>query len=254
MRSVFSPDGAVALRRAVETRALLVFDFDGTLAPIVDDPADAVTPRETAELIQMLLGHFQVAVVSGRSLRDLESRLGFDPTFLVGNHGAEGAGAPPPSPCEPSAAWMRERVAAAAARLEAAGVSFEDKERSWTLHYRMAADHERARQEIRRLLDPLDPQLHVFEGKCCVNVVLADAWHKGRAVEALVARTGASSVVFMGDDVTDESVYRVSRPSWLTIHVGNTTHTTDAGFFVDTQREVANVLRLLHDLAVSMAR
>ncbi|HEY0821482.1 MAG TPA: trehalose-phosphatase, partial [Rhizobacter sp.] len=204
MKSIFSPDGSAALRRAVETAALLVFDFDGTLAPIVDDPAQAFTPRETAELLRGLLRRFPIAVVSGRARHDLVARLGFEPTFLVGNHGAEGLTDAPPPGHEAAAAWLRARVAAAAPRLDAAGVRFEDKGSSWTLHYRNAPDLASAQREIEALLDALHPGLERLAGKCCVNLVLVGAPTKGHAVQALVARTGARSVVFMGDDVTDE--------------------------------------------------
>lgn len=248
MTSIFSPDGTLALRAAVQGSALLAFDFDGTLAPIVDDPADAVASPETVELLRELTARFQVAVVSGRATRDLVARLGFEPTYIVGNHGAEGNG-DAPEPDGPAAQWLRTRVAAAAPTLRQAGVSFEDKGFSWTLHYRQAPDHEAALQEIKRLLGDLPAQLQAFDGKCCVNVVMADAPTKGRAMEALVARTGASHVVFIGDDVTDETVYRLARPSWVTIHVGRTAQPTGARFYVDTQRDVVAVLRRLLALA-----
>lgn len=254
MRSIFSPEGAVALRRAVETQALLVFDFDGTLAPIVDDPADAFTPAATAGLLLHLLGHFKIAVVSGRSTDDLAPRLGFSPTIVVGNHGAEGLGDAPLPEHLGAAAWLKARLAAHQPELDAAGVTLEDKQLSWTLHYRQAPDHARARQAIQRTIEPLDERLHAFGGKCCVNLVLAGASTKGHAVEALVAEAGATGVLFMGDDVTDESVYRMSRPSWLTIHVGRTEHVTGASFYVDTQRDVAGVLRRLVDLTHTLGR
>jgi trehalose-6-phosphatase len=105
----------------------------------------------------------------------------------------------------------------------------------------------------RTVADSAPPMLAIG-GKCCVNLVLAGASTKGHAVEALVACTGAAGVLFMGDDVTDESVYRMSRPSWLTIHVGRTEHVTGASFYVDTQRDVAGVLRRLVDLTHTLSR
>jgi trehalose 6-phosphate phosphatase len=252
MRSIFCPEGGMALRRAVETSALLVFDFDGTLAPIVDDPADAATPRETAEHLRSLLRRFRIAIVSGRARQDLAPRLGFEPTFLVGNHGAEGLADAAPAGHEAAAAWIRARIAAEAPRLQAAGIRFEDKGQSWTLHYRQAPDPAQAQQAIQALLTPLHPGLETLAGKCCVNLVLAGAPTKGHAVQELVARTGAASVVFMGDDATDESVYRLSRPSWLTIHVGPAGAANGASFHVDSQREVVNVIRLLRDLSATM--
>jgi len=252
MRSIFSPDGAAALRHTMEMSPLLVFDFDGTLAPIVDDPSDAFTPTETIECLKLLQSRFTVAVVSGRARTNLVSRLGFEPAYAVGNHGAEDAvGARSP---ENGALgqWIRDRASAAARQLEAAGIRFEDKGFSWTLHYRQAMDHAAAQREIHLVLDGMPAGLHSFGGKCCVNVVMADAATKGQAVENLVTRTRAKAVLFMGDDVTDESVYRMSRPNWLTIHVGLMNPGIGASFYVDTQRDVVTVLRLIRGLAASL--
>jgi trehalose 6-phosphate phosphatase len=254
MRSLFCPDGTVALRRAVETSALLVFDFDGTLAPIVEDPSEAITPPSTVEYIRNIMTRFKVAVVSGRSAADLAPRLGFEPTYLVGNHGAEGLDDAQSAEADAASQWLRAQVQGAQLQLEDVGVTFEDKGLSWTFHYRQAPDHAMALREVRQLLEPLDGRLHAFDGKCCVNVVLRDAATKGHAVEVLAARAGAGSVVYMGDDVTDESVYRLSRPSWLTIHVGLVTQTSGATFYVDTQRDVVTVLRRIDGLAKSLYR
>lgn len=250
MNSIFSPEGTAALRHAVQASALMVFDFDGTLAPIVDDPADAAPAPETVELLRQLRSRFKVAVVSGRATRDLAPRLGFEPTYLVGNHGAEDKGATK-EPDGPAAQWMKARVSSGAAQLRQTAVSFEDKGLSWTFHYRQAPDHEAARQAIRGLLEALPADLQAFDGKCCVNVVMATAPTKGRAVEALVAGSGATTVVFMGDDVTDETVYRLAPPAWVTIHVGRTTHANGARFYVDTQRDVIAVLRRIVGIASS---
>lgn len=252
MRSLFSPEGTMALRRAVETSPLLVFDFDGTLAPIVDDPAVAFTPSMTIRCIHKLQNRFKVAVVSGRSVADLSPKLGFAPDYLVGNHGAEGLDDAQSADAEGAAQWLKERVSATLQELDDAGVFFEDKGLSWTFHYRQAPEQAIALQAIRRLLDPLDPRLHAFDGKCCVNVVLGHAATKGHAVEVLASRVGADSVVYIGDDVTDESVYRLSRPNWLTIHVGRTARPIGATFYVDTQRDVETVLRRIDVLASAL--
>jgi trehalose 6-phosphate phosphatase len=68
---------------------LLAFDFDGTLAPIVDRPQDARVPEPVAQCLQELGSRCAVAIITGRSVEDVKPRLGFAPQFIVGNHGAE---------------------------------------------------------------------------------------------------------------------------------------------------------------------
>src|SRR4051794_40503039 len=77
---------------AVRSRLLVALDFDGTLAPVVDDPAKARAlpeSRAAAERLVALPGT-RVALVSGRSIESLEEVAGMgDDTLLVGSHGVE---------------------------------------------------------------------------------------------------------------------------------------------------------------------
>ena len=90
--ALFSPPGLRALRRLTAGRALLSFDLDGTLAPLVMRPSDAAVSPITAARLQALAQRWTVAVITGRAVADARLRLGFEPHFLVGNHGAERAG------------------------------------------------------------------------------------------------------------------------------------------------------------------
>ena len=74
------------------TKTLFAFDFDGTLSKIVRVPLEARINHATESLLSELSKLVPVAIVSGRSIRDLKPRLGFEPSYLVGNHGLEGLG------------------------------------------------------------------------------------------------------------------------------------------------------------------
>ena len=70
---------------------LLFLDFDGTLAPIVQEPMLAVLPAATRQVLDELVTNatITIAIVSGRSLGDLKGRVGMPGLVYAGNHGLE---------------------------------------------------------------------------------------------------------------------------------------------------------------------
>ena len=81
----------VAERIARAPHVLLALDYDGTLTPIVDDPGRALLPAPTREVLEAMARRYDVdvAVVSGRSLRDLQHLVGVANVIYAGNHGME---------------------------------------------------------------------------------------------------------------------------------------------------------------------
>ena len=242
---VLGPEGEAALTELLARRPLLAFDFDGTLAPIVARPADARLSQAVAARLAALAERLPVAVVSGRSLADLRLRLGFVPTYLMGNHGAEDADDP-----EAAAAWrtaldpMRRHLAQRQALLAAAGVTVEDKGLSLALHHRLAPSQEAALAAIGTALRDGPPGISVFGGKRVVNLSPAGAPDKADALLALVARSGADCALFAGDDVNDEPVFERAPPHWLTLRVGRDA-ASRARFYLDSPAEMAMLLERL---------
>lgn len=201
---------------AVVDRLLIACDFDGTLAPIVANPDDAAAlPASEAALRRLAeLPETWVAIVSGRQRHELVDRFGDGDILLVGEHGADWGGPPPDAP--PSLVRARERVQAAASAT--AGSLVEHKGRSVTFHYRRAHHAERAVQDL-RIWASTEPELRIIEGKAILELSVATA-DKGDAVVALRRDLEADAVVFLGDDVTDESVFERLHPSDLGIRIG----------------------------------
>jgi trehalose 6-phosphate phosphatase len=196
----------VEVLRADPARTAVLLDFDGTLAPIVVDPATSTPLPGTAEAIAALDGRYRlVAVVSGRPVRYLQAHLPAGPT-LVGLYGLERARGTEIEEHPDAAPWRRvvDDVAAAAVAELPGGVGVEHKGLSLTLHVRpqpeladlvdawAAAACERTGLEVRRAR--MSAELH--------PPVAAD---KGTAVTALIA--GASTACFIGDDVGDLSAF-----------------------------------------------
>jgi len=249
MKHVLGAEGQAALQTLLSGPALLVFDFDGTLAPIVADPQSARMLLPVARALRVLSTHWPVAVVTGRAIADVEDRLDFEPWAVVGSHGAEDPGSP--RSVDPSSLdGVRAALQAGGAQaLRQAGVMVEDKGMSLALHYRLARDRVGAHTAALAFARSLGAGVAVFEGKMVVNLVPPDAPHKGDAVMGLLQRSGASNVLFVGDDVNDEPVFRCAMPSWVTVKVGREAHSA-ARYFIDSTAEMAIML----DLCVKLSQ
>ena len=243
MRHLFHRAGREALVTTLGGRALLAFDFDGTIAPLVARPEEARVSDAVAERLGRLATLRPVAIITGRSVGDVAPRLGFAPQYIVGNHGAED---PAESPAFDRSALERFRrhLDAHADAIRSAGVGVEDKGYSIALHYRFASDRVAAQRCIEALVRDLDPELHFFGGKSVANVAVAGAPDKADALASLVARCDADAALFVGDDVNDDAVFARAEPSWLTVRVGRDDPMSRADFFLDDHSEIATLLEI----------
>lgn len=242
MRHLLSLAGKQAITQLMKRRVLLAFDFDGTLAPIVAVPGDAQTQPEIAAALSSLALHVPVAVVTGRSVADVRARLGFEPHFVVGNHGAEGTEW---SPSDSALHVLRDLVGRHEFALRSAGVQTEDKGLSIALHLRHAPDQSVAEQAVSALTVELPQALTFFGGKSVVNLALRDAPDKGDAVEWLLERSHCDVVLFVGDDVNDEAVFERAANDWLTVRIGEASDTSSAMYFVESHAGFLQFLEML---------
>lgn len=254
MQHLFRPDGEAALTILMRRQPLLAFDFDGTLAPIVDHPDHARIAPELAARLRALTARLPVAIVTGRALADVRPRLGFEPRYVVGNHGAEDDDVDPATALDAAAALrgLRQRLHEHALALASAGVMVEDKGASLALHYRTAPDPPQALALILTLLAPTQDALRVFAGKMVVNAVAAGAPDKADAMRRLVAHSGVSAAFFAGDDLNDEPVFAAAPAEWLTVRVGPADWPTHARYCLHSPEEMVQLLDrmlALHDTA-----
>ncbi len=235
-----------ALEAAATARSLLITcDFDGTLAPIVNDPADARPLPAAADALVALsdLPSTHVALISGRAL-DVLRELSSMPAAvqLVGSHGAEfDSGF-----SHPVDDVLLTRITKALNDIAAnrPGVAVEPKPASVALHVRNAsrADGEAALDDARIAAQGWDA--HLTEGKSVLEFAVIST-DKGEAVDILRDEHEASVVVFFGDDVTDEKAFRRMRDSDVGVKVGQ--GETLARYRVDSPEGVAEALRFLLD-------
>ncbi|MEO8536449.1 MAG: trehalose-phosphatase [Betaproteobacteria bacterium] len=239
----FSPEGVACLDAMLLTDPLLAFDIDGTLAPIVARPDQARVPDEIQHCLGLLATRSEVAIITGRSVSDARRMLAFEPRHLIGNHGAEGLpGGSGRSTSFALAVDAWRGTLQASAALAKAGVKIEDKTYSISLHYRGAADPIAARRAITRCLEKLSPKPRVIPGKAVFNVTPADAPDKGEALRTLIAHTRCATVLYVGDDDTDETIFGLNLPNVLSLRV-EPSHGSSAALYVRDQREVLKLVQ-----------
>ena len=244
-----SPDLAEALQRAADAPHLVVAsDYDGTLAPFVDDPTKAVPIDGALDVLSELaaLPDTTVALLSGRNRAGLAEVSGAAaPIVLVGSHGSEWEGGfdqPLDDAAEATLARLHEAFDEIVARTPGAHV--ESKPTAAVLHVRPVEDpvaRERALGEA--MSGPATFEgVHVTAGKNVVEIAVREA-SKGAAIERLVEQTGAPVAVFLGDDVTDERGFARLRPADVGVKVGD--GETAAGYRV---ADIPAVVALLREL------
>lgn len=243
MEYLLTPTNIRVLESFCFANTLFAFDYDGTLAPICDNPESAVMNSEVSSLISELTMLCPVALITGRSIPDIERILPFRPQILIGNHGSEGLNDPDElnnmrQDCE---AWVRI-ISQSLPILEDLGVQMENKTYSLTFHYRNSLDPQMSKVAIEQIVSRL-PRARVVGGKFVVNVIPKNSINKGMALELLMKKRNFKFGIYFGDDLTDEDVFRVKSPRLLTVKIG--TEPSAARYYLKEQAEIARVLRLL---------
>lgn len=237
--------GTRRLDEIVRPGMLCAFDFDGTLAPIVQEPAHARIPVSLSRRLVVLSEYVRVAIISGRSVEDLGLRLDFMPDFIVGNHGIEGVPG-----WEGAAQAYRQLCLDWEQRLSAAlvkrgivdpGIWIENKTYSLSVHYRMARNQAQAESLLGQVLAQSLPDAYVAGGKCVFNLVPPGASDKGVALARLIESSGAPSALYVGDDISDEDAFSLRRDDVLTVRIENAVSSA-ADFYLHHQLEMAQLL------------
>lgn len=241
------PDLKSRLEALARTSLLLVAsDYDGTMAEIVTDPDRALPDVDALNAFRSLqeVSWTATAVVSGRSMSDLTSFLGeCAPSYLVGSHGAE---------------WQRSGVALGIDErdrlLQVAGIianivdgqpglRCELKPAGVALHVREAQEAT-AEAAINSAIERCGefPGVHIRHGSQVVEFMVVNA-NKGDAVKRARHATGATGVLFVGDDITDEDVFKTLIGDDVSVKVGE--GQTAARHRVNSIAEVAEVFQFI---------
>lgn len=182
---------------------LLAFDFDGTLAPICDDPADVRIRRAAAALVRETAQTegVVVALASGRDVDDLAARTDVPCVYLIGSHGLEirAPGGLMVRDAPPLEARLDEALRDAIAQR---GLRIETKKHAVALHWR-GVDVQGAEGTIEDFREWARREgLDLIEGRCVVEARLRGGG-KEEALRWLATAAGVSRVIYAGDDITD---------------------------------------------------
>jgi trehalose 6-phosphate phosphatase len=246
-----APDLLEAVRRIAGTDHLLVaMDFDGTISPIVDHAGDArPLPRSAAAFAELTaLPRTTTALISGRALDSLRAVASPpDETLLIGSHGAEAWLGPGSAPLtlDPEQLSLLEEVRGILTEIAdlAPGTVLEEKPAGVVLHTRLAADDvaEDAVAAARAALQDR-PGVYLKNGKRVLETSVVHA-SKGEGVDFLRQATGATGVLFAGDDTTDEDALGRLGPDDVGVKVG--LDFTQAQFRVEAPVHIAELLEAL---------
>lgn len=255
MNSIFSEAGKKRLDEVIRKGVLCAFDFDGTLAPIVSHPNDARLPDAIGQRMVALTRLTPVAILTGRAIEDITPRLTFTPTYLIGNHGLEGIPG-----WEKHSKRYRELCTGWDAAIRKAlpawpgndsNIEIENKTYSMAVHYRHAKNPDSTEKALLPFLKENAADALVVAGKCMYSLVPPDAPNKGVALNELMKICQAPSVLYAGDDITDEDVFRLERKDLVSIHVEKSP-TSAAPWYIETHEDMTKLLDDLIDRLQSL--
>ncbi|MEX2448557.1 MAG: trehalose-phosphatase [Solirubrobacterales bacterium] len=206
----------MARLREDPARAAILSDVDGTLAPIVARPEQAVVPARTSELLRRLSERYGlVGCVSGRRAEEARRLVGVAGIAYAGNHGLELL-----LPGEDSVRFDpsldgREGDAGAfvggleAGGLAEAGLRLEDKGPIQALHWRGASDERVAEARAHEIAAAAGKAgLELRWGRKVLELRPAGGGGKDSAVAGLLAMDGVTMAAYAGDDRTDLDAFR----------------------------------------------
>lgn len=223
---------------------LLAFDFDGTLAPIREDPAQVSLDRAAAALLAETtqMEGVVVAIVSGRDADDLTRRINTQSAYLIASHGLE-IRAPGGTVVRDTSPLSFELPPELYREIGASGLRVEPKKHAVALHWRGIPY-----EAVVPVIDSFrawakEQRLHVIEGRCVVEARAVGAG-KEEALRWLCRAVGAGRVVYAGDDITDFGALRFAAERGRALFVASSERVPPPDVtVVGSMRELFRIIR-----------
>jgi trehalose 6-phosphate synthase/phosphatase len=250
---ISDPLQAALVALASTERLLVALDFDGTLAPLVDRPEDARATERARSAIERLASdeETRVAIVSGRALESLSEVANPSAgTLLSGSHGVElqlDAGGVQVDLRDNELAKL-ERLGQIVEQVAATspGAWIEHKPAGLALHTRQlsTADGAALQQDARANVETELVGITVRTGKAVLEFAVRES-DKGESLTRLRQHVGATAVLYIGDDVTDEDAFATLDSEDVGVKVGQ--GKSLAAHRVRSPDDVAELLERLAD-------
>jgi len=244
-------------------RLLLLFDFDGTLTPIIPDPDKVRLSGLARKYLKKLSKkkHVDIGIISGRSLEYITRAVGVKGVYYAGNHGLEVKGPkgvffyPSSKKYSPYLKEIADALRKRLAGIKGAGVEY--KKLSLSLHYRRVFDRDivRLRSIFGKVVKPYvkKSRVRITSGKKVLEVrppVLCDKGDAVKEIEKMTGRKGAVKI-FIGDDLTDEDAFRVLGKKDFSIRVGRK-RSSKARYYLKNPNEVRGLLVKISRIVTSV--
>lgn len=211
-------------------RLVWLFDYDGTLVPLQERPADAQLPAAMRQLLQQLSQQPRHAagIISGRVLDEVRQLVGLPGLYYAGTTGLEvdlrGVTLTHPEAARGQALIALLKPLAHRAASGCPGAWVEEKRLGLTLHYRAAPQrwHEPFCTQALHALRPWASQLRVLSGPLAIEVTARLGWTKGSAVGMMIEDAGPEAVpIYVGDGPNDADAVRTANSlGGLTVGIG----------------------------------
>ena len=197
----------------VSDNTALLLDIDGTLLDLARTPDSVKVPKDLVRALEALARRLSgaLAFVSGRSLESIDRLFAPFRPAAIGAHGGEMRAADGSiSRGQPLPDTVRQVFMGLADNIP--GLLLEDKRSALALHYRLAPEARpvlaSAMEKHARLFE--SEKVHILQGKAVIEA-RRQGVDKGSAVAALVRQApfAGRTILFGGDDATDEDVFRI---------------------------------------------
>ena len=247
------------IQQIIQNRKPVLFlDYDGTLTPIVKRPEDALISDRMKSVLKKCAAKFKVAVVSGRDMDDLKSKVQVDDLIYAGSHGFRISGPnglykehEKADEILPRLNKIEEKLNRVFPEIDA-GVQIDRKRYAVAVHYRNA--DEKNIPVVKQKVDEIlmeNPDFKKGAGKKVIEIKPDVDWHKGKAVLWIMQKLDVDDTnkyipIYIGDDVTDEDAFESISDFGAGILVGSHGKETAAGYKLD---DVPDVQAFLDKLA-----
>jgi trehalose 6-phosphate phosphatase len=261
MLYVFDELDAIINRIKSSQKVLILFDYDGTLTPIVEEPELAVLSDKSRKVVKALAGKrkFIVGIISGRAISDIKSKVNIDNIIYAGNHGLEIEG--------PGFAFIHPLTDEIKSNLKLINIVLnktvgsikgsivEDKGITLSVHYRQVEDTDKEK-EVKNVFDRVIGiarklgKVNTTSGKKVYEVRPPVQWHKGKAIELIMKDYEKTRykpiIIYMGDDLTDEDAFQSLKAfKGISIYVGEDNPDSHADYYLKSSEEVYEFINKL---------
>lgn len=243
--------GKIEHQYAVSNKRLILLDYDGTVVPFYKRPEDALPDTALLNTLRALAAdeHNDVVIISGRDNITLDKWLGHLPVKIVAEHGAwfKDQGKSWQSAPDLQTGW-KDDVSKTFANysIKAPGTFIEEKAYSIAWHYRAATGNieHYVKDLVRYLKEKLNKNLDILLGNKVIEVKNRGI-NKGRAAQKLISRHKYDFIMAIGDDKTDEDMFKALPEDSISIKVGF--DNTAAIYFQPSYKEVNMLLQTMSD-------